>query len=93
MAPAPDYLSLVGGIGITPMIPMIDQAIRLGVTWKLIYVGRSRKSMAFLDDLPYEAENGSVRVHPTDEFGRLNIPFACSAVLPTTAVYVCGPQG
>ena len=29
------------GIGITPILPMLDLAVRLGIEWSMIYVGRS----------------------------------------------------
>jgi ferredoxin-NADP reductase len=48
MVPAQRYLFVAGGIGITPLLPMIHQAKVLGVEWSLLYGGRSTRSMAFL---------------------------------------------
>jgi len=48
---APRYLFVAGGIGITPLLPMIEQAGRLGADWRLLYGGRRRASMAFRDEL------------------------------------------
>ena len=45
------YLFIAGGIGITPMLPMIAQAEAAGADWRLLYGGRHRASMAFLPEL------------------------------------------
>jgi NAD(P)H-flavin reductase len=49
MVPAPGYLFVAGGIGITPLLPMVHQAELVGADWTLVYGGRSLSSMAFLD--------------------------------------------
>src|SRR5215203_6369875 len=46
---APHYLFLAGGIGLTPLLPMIRAAQEAGSSWRLVYGGRSRSTMAFLD--------------------------------------------
>ncbi|MDQ2706931.1 MAG: ferredoxin reductase [Actinomycetota bacterium] len=46
------YLFLAGGIGITPILPMVRAAAAAGVDWRLVYVGRDRASMPFLAELP-----------------------------------------
>ena len=51
LVPSERYLFVAGGIGITPMLPMIAQAELLGADWRLLYGGRRRASMAFLDEL------------------------------------------
>src|SRR4051794_6040278 len=45
------YLFVAGGIGITPILPMIASATLAGADWQLFYGGRSRQSMALLDEL------------------------------------------
>jgi ferredoxin-NADP reductase len=45
------YLFLAGGIGITPILPMVRAVAAAGLDWKLVYVGRDRASMPFLDEL------------------------------------------
>ena len=67
LVPSEKYLFIAGGIGITPMLPMIQQADMLGADWKLIYLGRSRSTMAFLDELAAYGER--VVVMPKDETG------------------------
>lgn len=45
LVPSEKYLFIAGGIGITPMLPMLQQADMLGADWKLLYLGRSRSTM------------------------------------------------
>ncbi|MFI6515742.1 PDR/VanB family oxidoreductase [Spirillospora sp. NPDC050679] len=89
LVPAEHYLFIAGGIGITPLLPMIDQAERLGTPWRLLYGGRTRASMAFLDELrPY---GDRVEVRPQDEHGLLDLDACLSDPPPATKVYCCGP--
>lgn len=90
LVPAPRYLFVAGGIGITPLLPMIAQAEMMGVDWTLLYGGRSRASMAFLDELAVYGER--VVVAPQDEVGLLDLStYLGAAGHDETKVYVCGP--
>ncbi|MGY2746346.1 ferredoxin reductase [Arthrobacter sp. UYCu723] len=42
---------IAGGIGITPLLPMIRTAHQNGESWRLLYLGRGLHSMAFVDEL------------------------------------------
>lgn len=91
LLPAGHYVFVAGGIGITPLRPMLRAAQAAGVDWLLHYGGRSRASMAFLDEL---AEYGDrVRVHPKDEVGLLNLEDVLATASPDALVYCCGPTG
>jgi cytochrome P450/ferredoxin-NADP reductase len=90
LAESPRYLFIAGGIGITPILPMIRAAADAGADWKLIYGGRQRASMAFLDELAAYGERVSVR--PQDETGLLDLPAFLGAPQPDTLVYCCGPE-
>jgi ferredoxin-NADP reductase len=86
-----DVLFVIGGIGVTPMLPMIRAAQRHDVNWRAVYAGRSRDYMPLLDELVAVAPD-RVTVWADDERGR--IPTAEELLAdagPTTAVYVCGP--
>lgn len=83
---ADSYLFVAGGIGITPLLPMIACADRRGADWRLTYGGRTRASMAFLDELA--AYGDRVLVRPQDETGLLDLSELDGA--PT--VYCCGPE-
>ncbi|MFK0291071.1 PDR/VanB family oxidoreductase [Streptomyces sp. NPDC090442] len=52
------YLFIAGGIGITPILPMVRQAEAEGVPWRLVYAGRSRASMPFLEEAEKLAGGG-----------------------------------
>jgi ferredoxin-NADP reductase len=89
MVPSARYVFVAGGIGITPLLPMITQAERVGAEWTLLYGGRRRASMAFLDDLaPY---GDRVHVVPQDEAGLLPLASWLGEPRTDTVVYCCGP--
>ncbi|MBS1691475.1 MAG: oxidoreductase [Actinobacteria bacterium] len=91
MAGSPRYQFIAGGIGITPILPMIAEADAAGADWTLVYGGRSRTSMAFLDQLARYGDR--VTIVPEDEAGRLDLAALLGAPRPDTAVYCCGPSG
>ncbi|MEW1753689.1 PDR/VanB family oxidoreductase [Streptomyces angustmyceticus] len=90
---APAYVFLAGGIGITPILPMVRQAERAGVPWRLVYGGRSRASMPFLAEVEALAGSGTGRVTVVaeDEDGRPDLAAVLAAAPPGAAVYCCGP--
>jgi ferredoxin-NADP reductase len=90
LEPAPSYLFVAGGIGITPILPMLAAADRAGAAWRLLYGGRRRATMAFLDRLA--AYGDRVDVSPQDETGLLDLDAALGAPAPGTLVYCCGPE-
>ncbi|MFI5590377.1 PDR/VanB family oxidoreductase [Amycolatopsis sp. NPDC051758] len=85
LVPAPEYLFLAGGIGITPMVPMLRAAVSAGAAASLVYVGRSASTMPFAAEL--RATYGE-RVRLFDH-GRPDL--ATLAVGPEAEVYCCGP--
>jgi ferredoxin-NADP reductase len=89
LRPAARYLFVAGGIGITPILPMLAAAEAAGADWTLLYGGRTRGSMAFLDRLA--AYGDKVRVAPQDESGLLDLDAYLGSPGPDTLVYCCGP--
>ncbi|MCQ4207114.1 PDR/VanB family oxidoreductase [Streptomyces longispororuber] len=89
---APAYLFVAGGIGITPVLPMLRAAEARGADWKLLYGGRTRASMPFLEDVRKLAGD-RVTVVAEDEDGRPDLGAALADTAPGTAVYCCGPEG
>ena len=90
LAPSPRYLFVAGGIGITPLLPMVAAAEAAGAEWRLVYGGRRRGSMAFLDELARYGDRVSVR--PQDETGLLDLDELLGAPQEGTRVYCCGPE-
>lgn len=87
---SPRYLFIAGGIGITPILPMIRLAESRGAEWTLLYGGRTRLSMALLDEL--EGYGERVVLRPQDEFGLLDLAGYLGEIAPDTVVYACGPE-
>jgi ferredoxin-NADP reductase len=90
LVPAPRYLFIAGGIGITPILPRIDAAAAAGAQWELHYGGRSRRSMAFLESL--ERDSGHLTLHPQDEVGLIDLDALLGTPRPDTRIYCCGPE-
>jgi ferredoxin-NADP reductase len=89
LVPARRYLFVGGGIGITPLLPMVHQADLLGVEWQLLYGGRRRASMAWLGELARYGDR--VQLVPQDESGLLDLAGFLGAPGPGVRVYCCGP--
>jgi ferredoxin-NADP reductase len=90
LEPAARYLFIAGGIGITPLLPMIAAAEAAGADWRLVYGGRQRGSMAFLDELARFGDRVAVR--PQDETGLLDLDGLLGTPREDTLVYCCGPE-
>lgn len=88
---AEKYLFIAGGIGVTPILPMISTVHERGKEWRMLYGGRSRVSMAFVDELGRYGER--VVVYPEDEFGRLPLADFLGSRDRDVQVYCCGPEG
>ncbi|MFD5203342.1 PDR/VanB family oxidoreductase [Streptomyces sp. NPDC058375] len=90
---APGYVFVVGGIGITPVLPMLRALASSGAEWRLLYGGRSRASMPFLEEIEKLGADGDrVTVVAQDEAGHPGIAGALADLAPGTAVYCCGPE-
>jgi ferredoxin-NADP reductase len=96
LVPAGRYLFIAGGIGITPLLPMVAQATMLSADWTLLYAGRTRASMPFLGELSGAGELSGqasrVRVFAGDAGQRLHLGAWLGEPRPDTAVYCCGPD-
>ncbi|QUQ64284.1 PDR/VanB family oxidoreductase [Kutzneria sp. CA-103260] len=85
------YLFVAGGIGITPILPMVAEVAAAGRDWRLLYGGRTRSSMAFREELA-RRHPGNVEIRPQDEHGLLDLPAFLAEPDGDTAVYCCGPD-
>lgn len=88
---ADGYTFVAGGIGITPIAPMIAAAQLAGRPWRFVYGGRTRASMAFLPELT-AAYGEKVEVSPQDEAGLLDVAGIVAALGPGDLLYACGPE-
>ncbi|MEU4742820.1 PDR/VanB family oxidoreductase [Actinosynnema sp. NPDC023658] len=82
------YLFIAGGIGITPIVPMIRAVAARGASWRLLYGGRTRSSMAFAGEL-HDRYGDRVVVRPQDETGLLDLD---AFLVADAEVYCCGPE-
>lgn len=88
---APRYVFVAGGIGLTPLLPMMAAVDRRGAEWQLLYGGRRRATMAFVDELaPY---GDRVQLWPEDVRGRPDLVAVLGEPRDDTLVYCCGPEG
>jgi ferredoxin-NADP reductase len=86
---SPRYRFVAGGIGITPILPMLAAAEAAGAEWTLLYGGRTRDSIAFTEELGRYGDK--VRIAPQDETGLLDLGSVLGTPQPDTLVYCCGP--
>ncbi|OKI25331.1 ferredoxin [Streptomyces sp. CB03578] len=92
LVPAERYAFIAGGIGITPLLPMVREAAARGAAWSLLYGGRTLTSMAYRDELA-ALGGGNLVLAPEDTHGRLDIDSLLRGLPDTAAVYCCGPAG
>jgi ferredoxin-NADP reductase len=89
LEPAARYRFVAGGIGVTPLLPMVAAAEEAGADWSLLYGGRTRNSMAFAGELARYGDR--VTIAPEDEAGLLDLASVLDDVPEGTLVYCCGP--
>lgn len=91
----PFNVFIAGGIGITPLLGMIERSRALGIPWRLHYSARTRPHAAFLDRLAAwdGRDGGQVLLNFDQEPGGQMLDLRrIVAELPEGAhVYCCGP--
>ncbi|WP_027581690.1 PDR/VanB family oxidoreductase [Bradyrhizobium sp. Ai1a-2] len=90
LATSRSYVFIAGGIGITPILPMIAEVSLRGLPWRLFYGGRQRTSMAFLAELVRYGDR--VQVLPESEHGLLPLPELIGTSDTQDGIYCCGPE-
>lgn len=91
LEPASRYLFIAGGIGITPLVPMMAAAQEAGAEWQLKYFGSSWYGMPFADELSQEY-GARVTLLTKEEGERTDIAEMLAEPLDQTLVYCCGPE-
>jgi ferredoxin-NADP reductase len=84
------YVFIAGGIGITPLIPMMRTASEKGRAWTLFYCNRRNEDAPFLSEI--EALGGEVSLHSSDAGTRLDVAQRLGGVQGDTVIYCCGPE-
>lgn len=92
---APRYVLVAGGIGITAVHAMAQVLKARKADYQLIYVGRSRSIMAYLEDLT-ETHGSRLTVHVDDEGSPLVVDKLLDQLradprAAATELYLCGP--
>jgi len=93
LEPAASYVFIAGGIGITPILPMVRAAAIAGASWHLHYGGRTTGSMAFRAALPEAGATGTVALRTDDRDGPLPLPEIVRDAPAGSHLYACGPAG
>lgn len=87
---ASSFLFIAGGIGVTPLLPMIKKAEDEGRDWSLSYRGQSRADMPFANALVKNL-GGSVSILASDEGNRASVTEIVGEGVADRAIYCCGP--
>ncbi|MFF5306446.1 PDR/VanB family oxidoreductase [Streptomyces sp. NPDC013161] len=91
LVPAPGYLLLAGGIGVTPLLPMARELTARGLPWRLLLGARDRSRLVYAEEL-VALGGDRVLLVPQDEAGLPDLAAELAATPSTHAVYACGPQ-
>lgn len=86
---ARNYLLIAGGIGITALLPMAAALRRRRKPFTLIYTGKERGSMTFVDEVSGLA---NARIVESALDGRIDIGSIVRDAAAGTAIFACGPD-
>lgn len=90
LAPATNYRFIAGGIGITAVLPMIEQAEKLNLDWQLLYLGKTAERMAYRNLADHYPNR--VTMHTSADNGRASLRQWLENLPHDTMVYACGPE-
>ncbi len=82
---------IAGGIGITPIVPMVQAAAAAGLDWQLLYLARNAADFIFLQELQ-QMDAARITAHASNQDGLFDLQAALNALDEQTVVYSCGPQ-
>lgn len=90
---APHSVFVAGGIGVTPVLCMLDRLLALGRSADLIYCARSRRDAAFLQHLKEMTKRGLKVFHHFDDEagGPPDLNALLSGYSNEVHFYACGP--
>ncbi|OBB75892.1 PDR/VanB family oxidoreductase [Mycobacterium sp. 852014-52144_SCH5372336] len=89
--PEPAYHFIAAGIGITPILPMVQAAADSRTPWTMSYAGRTHSTLPFLDELAALDQRIALRVHLDEQQGPPSASELVSHMSPGSTVFMCGP--
>jgi ferredoxin-NADP reductase len=84
------YILVAGGVGITAIAGMARLLKSIGADYSLVYAGRSRSAMAYVDQLT-ELHGDRLELHVRDEGTSLSVAELTAKATDATELYMCGP--
>ncbi len=89
------HLLMAGGIGVTPILCMVERLAAVGASFQMHYAARTRARQAFADRIGGSRFADRVRFHldEGDAAQQLDISRVLAAQPAGTHLYVCGPRG
>lgn len=91
LAEAQRYIFIAGGIGITPILPMVRTIAAMGLPWVLHYAVRRATEVPFSSELQ-GLKGGEFIVHARDRGERATLSEIVADATAGTQVYACGPE-
>ncbi len=91
LVPGATTVFVAGGIGITPLLPMMRSLSKQGKPWALHYGGKSLAALAYLDALQL-MEGNEISIYLKNETRRIPVLDVMSDLSSSDVVYVCGPE-
>jgi len=92
VASAPHSVFIAGGIGITPIIGMIEECVRSGLSWELHFRARSRRTAAFCSELENYGAAATCSFSDEGHRGSRGIVDIVAAAPAGAHFYCCGPE-
>lgn len=86
------HVFVAGGIGVTPLLPMLGEAERSGADWTLLYLATNAQRMAFVEEL--RGYGDRVHLHLDEDSGVIDLAATLDHLGAADGrVYGCGPAG
>jgi ferredoxin-NADP reductase len=87
----PHVLLVAGGIGITPILPMMRSLVTRKQSFSMLYAGVTWEAMAYADEV-VAMGGDAVRLHQSGRHGVPDLAALLDFQPPGTVAYVCGPS-
>lgn len=94
LVPSKHAMLMAGGIGVTPMLAMVDHLHAEGASFELHYCVRTLQRAAFLTEMCASPYADKITVHFEDQpETALDVGALFATPDPGTHIYICGPGG